>query len=85
MKYLILCILFVGGLQLFEVSYKDIDFSCDFLSCTFDNKKIFLKLHENESNIEVNFTNVSENNVRENNNNERQVNEIENKENIFSI
>ncbi|XP_024891333.1 uncharacterized protein DDB_G0286591-like [Temnothorax curvispinosus] len=66
-----------GGLQ-FAISYKDLDFSCDTLNCTVDNKNILIPLHDDVRNNEENSTNFTENNVE--NVTERQVSEIINNE-----
>ncbi|XP_071631815.1 uncharacterized protein [Temnothorax longispinosus] len=57
-----------GGLQ-FQVPYKEIDFTCDGLECTVDNRKVYVKLHETTNNTSINKENIISPPVIQNENN----------------
>ncbi|XP_071578357.1 uncharacterized protein [Temnothorax nylanderi] len=59
---------FEGGSQ-FQVPYKKIDFTCDGLECTVDNRKVYVKLHETTDNTSINKENIISPPVIQNENN----------------
>ncbi|XP_011883732.1 PREDICTED: uncharacterized protein LOC105570890 [Vollenhovia emeryi] len=63
-----------GGLQ-FQLCYDEINFSCDSITCTVDNKSIFIPLNDNNNIIENEQGNNEKNIIQEN---------VENEEETFS-